>query len=350
MNLCLGGAMDHGSNPGSNAGWNSRLGPGVNRASAAIWLAGMTLGVSLGAQQVPDRDFRPPLARPAYSTGSGPRLCLDEGHHNFHTLDDRFWAFGELARRDGYRVVPLRLTFSSQSLRACDLLVISNAQPSARPWTEYPLPTPSAFSDIEIAAVRRWVEAGGRLLLIADHMPLAGAAAALARAFEASFTNGFAYPGATDAQVEAVRGGGSSAPTLFRPDSGTLPAHPIRAGRTTDEQITQVRSFTGQAFRWDAPNVQPVMILAADYVSLEPLIAWQFRPDTPVRKVGGWLQGATRRVGRGRAALFGEAAMFSAQRAGAERRPMGMNAPLAEQNAQFTLNVLHWLTGVIEPQ
>ncbi len=318
-------------------------------APVALVSAALVFGASIGAQQVPDRGFRPALLSPAYALLSGPRLCLDEGHHNFHTLDDRFWAFGELARRDGYRVAPLRLTFSARALGDCDLLVISNAQPSDRPWSEYPLPTPSAFGDGEIAAVRNWVDAGGRLLLIADHMPLAGAAAPLATAFGASFTNGFAYPGATDAQIEAVRGGGSSAPTLFRPDSGTLPPHPIRAGRNAAEQVTQVRSFTGQAFRWDAPDVQPVMILPEEYVSLEPKVAWRFMPDTPVRKVGGWLQGATRRVGRGRVALFGEAAMFSAQIAGAERRPMGMNAPLAEQNAQFTLNVLHWLTGVIEP-
>ncbi len=111
----------------------------------------------------------------------------------------------------------------------------------------------------------------------------------------------------------------------------------------------QVRSFTGQAFRWDVPGATALMLLPNDYISLEPAIAWQFRPDTPRRPVGGWWQGGTRRVGRGRVALFGEAAMFSAQVAGAERRPMGMNAPLAEQNAQFTLNVLHWLTGVLEP-
>jgi hypothetical protein len=304
---------------------------------------------TLSAQQVPDTSFHPPVPRPAYATDTGARLCLDEGHHNFHTLDNRFRAFGDLARRDGYRVSALREPFTAGALARCELLVISNAQPSDAPWSTYPLPTPSAFTDPEIAVVRVWVERGGRLLLIADHMPLAGAAAGLAAAFGARFTNGFAYPGATDAEVEAARGGGSSAPTLFRQSDRTLPAHVIRSGRDPSEAVTQVRSFTGQAFRWDVDGAVPVMLLPADYVSLEPLIAWQFRPDTPVRPVGGWWQGGTRRVGRGRVALFGEAAMFSAQIAGAERRPMGMNAPLAEQNAQFTLNVLHWLTGVLEP-
>jgi hypothetical protein len=50
------------------------------------------------------------------------------------------------------------------------------------------------------------------------------------------------------------------------------------------------------------------------------------------------------KVGSGRAAFFGEAAMFSAQSAGPEQRPMGMNAPGAEQNYRFVLNLMRWLT------
>jgi hypothetical protein len=73
---------------------------------------------------------RLPSTRPsaAYEAAKGPRLCLDEAHHNFHTLDDRFWAFGELARRDGFRVAPSRETITAAALAKCDLFVISNAQ------------------------------------------------------------------------------------------------------------------------------------------------------------------------------------------------------------------------------
>ena len=52
-------------------------------------------------------------------------------------------------------------------------------------------------------------------------------------------------------------------------------------------------------------------------------------------------------IGTGKAAFFGEAAMFTAQVTGKEREPMGMNAPGAEQNLQFVLNVMHWLSGVL---
>ena len=52
-------------------------------------------------------------------------------------------------------------------------------------------------------------------------------------------------------------------------------------------------------------------------------------------------------ISSGRAAFFGEAAMFTAQVAGPDRIPIGMNAPQAEQNFQFVLNVMHWLSRVL---
>lgn len=327
-----------------------RRGGALVRA-ACVAIAFVVLATApAAAQQLPDRDFRPPVPRPGYAAGTGPRLCLDEAHHNFHTLDDRFWAFGELARRDGYRVAPSREPITAAALARCDLFVISNAQWKAGEWDTYPAPTPSAFTDAEIDAMRHWVQDGGRLLLIADHQPLAGSAAKLAAAFGAAFTDGFAYKAAPrtapDSTVARIRG----TPTLFVPGDGTLPPHPITRGRDSTERVTQVRSFTGQAFRVDADGVEPVMVLPADFESLEPRYAWRFDSTTRFRPVGGWLQGATRRVGRGRVALFGEAAMFSAQVAGPERRPMGMNAPLAEQNARFALNTLHWLSGLLDPR
>ena len=64
----------------------------------------------------------------------------------------------------------------------------------------------------------------------------------------------------------------------------------------------------------------------------------------------GLLQGAVIRHGKGRVAVFGEAAMFTAQvieRNGQVVR-FGMNDPAASQNAQFVLNVLHWLSGQLD--
>jgi hypothetical protein len=294
---------------------------------AALWLAAGTVH----AQQVPDRDYRPALARPAYAPTQGPVLCVDEAHFNFHTLGERFWAFGELLRRDGYRLEPNKAKLDTSALAVCAVLVISNAQPSDAEWDQYPYPTPSAFTDKEIAAVHAWVRKGGALLLIADHMPLAGATAKLAAAFEVEFVDGFT-------RREPANG----APDFFDIADRSLRTHAITRGRSADESVARIRTFTGQAFR--APIAEPLLVIPAGYVQLTPKVAWQFTPDTPRVTVQGWLQGAVQTVGEGRAAFFGEAAMFSAQLAGAERSPMGMNAPGAEQNFQFVLNLMHWLT------
>lgn len=326
-----------------------RRAPGQALQVASV-LAALLAANPAAAQQVADTAFLPVVRRPAYESGAGPALCVDEAHHNFHTLDRRFWAFGQLAFQDGFRVAPLRERFTDASLRECSILVISNAQPSDASWNDYPFPTPSAFAPEEVSTVTAWVNGGGSLLLIADHMPLAGAAASLAAAFGVTFTDGFAVPEFANA---AGRDSAFTIPTLFRTADATLAHHPIVRGRDPSEAVTQVRSFTGQAFRAGPDmlgTLEPVLVLPAHYVSLEPRIAWRFDDATPVRRVGGWLQGATLRPGRGRVAVFGEAAMFSAQVNGPTRRPMGMNAPLAEQNAQFVLNVLHWLTGVLEPR
>ncbi len=41
--------------------------------------------------------------------------------------------------------------------------------------------------------------------------------------------------------------------------------------------------------------------------------------------------------------------MFTAQLAGPERRPMGMNSPVAPESHEFVLNLLHWLSGPLDP-
>lgn len=315
----------------------------MNRCLLIAAAVALAYAPALSAQQVPDRSYRPPVENPAYAEGKGPVVCLDEAHFNFHTLDDRFWAFGELLRRDGYVVRPLRAKFDAAALAPCAILVISNAQPSDAEWDAYPYPTPSAFARDEIDATQRWVRGGGSLLLIADHMPLAGAAAELAAAFDVTFTDGFAV---ADVGGESEHGPAFATPTLFRTSGTTLRDHAIVRGRNAKESVSSVRSFTGQAFRAPA-SATPLLVLPDNFISLMPEKAWQFGPQTRKVPVDGWLQGAAMHVGSGRAAFFGEAAMFSAQVAGPQRRPMGMNAPGAERNYQFVLNVMHWLSGVL---
>lgn len=283
------------------------------------------------AQQVADRSFQPRLAHPVYARGRGPVVCLDQAHQNGHTLEGRYWAFGELLRRDGYRLVANTQILSATSLAACRVFVSANARPALGPGDTMPRPTPSAFSVDEIAALKTWVDGGGALLLIADHMYSGGAAAKLAAAFDVDFTDGFALKDPEPQPSDA-----------FRRSDGTLRDHAITRGRNSGESVSQVLTFAGQAFH--APRAAPLLVFPPGYVLLLPDKPWEFDVNTPRQPIEGWLQGAAQEVGRGRAAFFGEAAMFTAQLAGEEREPVGMNTPGAEGNSQFILNVLHWLT------
>jgi len=306
----------------------------VNARSQTIrWVAILALAATplqLGAQQVGDAEFVPVVDSPAFGPGEGPRVLLDEAHTNFHTLSGRFQAFGSLLRGDGYVVEALNSPFTSASLSNADLLVIANAL-NPRNRDDWSLPTPSAFSQSEIATVRGWVERGGALLLIADHMPFGGAAGDLAAAFGFRLNNGFAL----DTRTQG--------PLVFRRSDGSLASHPVTEGRRPRERVDSVATFTGEAFQ-SPDGATDLLTLPSGYVSLMPNVAWEFGPDTPSVDVAGWSQGAVMNFGEGRVAVFGEAAMFTAQRTGPEAAPMGMNAPMARQNPQFVTNLVRWLT------
>jgi hypothetical protein len=297
----------------------------------ALALAVLLLCAAAHAQQVADPNFNPSIPRPAYKSGRGPVVLIDEAHHNFHTAAGRYQPFAELLRRDGYRVEPSKETFSEKSLKRAAVLVVSNALHERNAGGDWSLPNPSAFTDEEVAAVREWVRGGGSLLLIADHMPMGGAAQKLGEAFGVRWNNGFAViPGA-------------QSPLAFTREAGSLKDHAITRGRVGGERVERVLTFTGSAFQVDA-GAEPLLVFGKGVVSLMPQVAWQFTEQTPRVAVEGWYQGAALRLGKGRVALFGEAAMFTAQLAGPNRSPVGMNAPDAPHNARFLLNVLHWLT------
>jgi len=299
------------------------------------WVASL---IKKPVRQVPDIKYNPPIESPAYAQDSGPVVAIDEAHFNFHTMEGRYQPFAELLRRDGYIVWPLTSEFSIKNLEGVRILVVANALAERNhKEQDWSLPTPSAFSDEEIRSVHRWVEKGGALLLIADHMPWPGAAEKLAAAFGIRMNNGF-----------ALKEGSEDSTLVFRRSEGSLADHPISDGRSTTERIDSVASFVGSAFQVDErKNAQPLLILESDVVSFMPTVAWQFAPHTPRIPVGGWYQGAVLHCGEGRVAVFGEAAMFSAQLRGRKREPMGMNHPTAAENFQFVLNVAHWLSELL---
>lgn len=283
----------------------------------------MCLTVRVVAQQVPDTLSVPQLT-PTYQNGSGPVVRIDEAHYNFHTATNRFRPFAMVMERDGYKVERGRSAFSAKDLKDVDILVVSNAL-SERNNTEWSVPTNSAFTEQEIAELNRWVSDGGSLFLIADHMPFPGCNAKLAQSFGFTFYDGFAF--------DTTKRGG--------PDTFTASAGLVESSLT--HGIPQVTTFTGQAF--DVPaGATPIIRLDHKFKLWISDVAWEFDHDTRKISAAGKAQGAYMTVGKGKLVVFGEAAMFTAQLAGG-RNKMGFNHPVAANNIEFLLRLMHWLDG-----
>lgn len=260
----------------------------------------------------------PHVAHPAYPPATGPVVAMDTHHFNFNTPMGSYFDFAELLRRDGYRVRTLDVAAEGPVLDSIDVLVISDALPPDSDSASAAGPR-SAFTPAEIAALRTWVSAGGALLLIADHNPWGGAAAALANVFGASFHNG---------AVRSARGGRANSGNIeFTRGAGTLRSHPITDGLNGGTRVDSVETFLGQAFP-PSDALQPLLVLPNDAILTTP--------SGEELHVGGWLQGAVRRFGKGSVGLFGEAWMF--------RVGEFMGHRSSTQNPQFILDLFRWLT------
>ncbi len=206
-----------------------------------------------------------------------------------------------------------------------DILVIANAL-SAEEWTPDP-----AFTDAECDAVRDWVKDGGCLLLITDHAPFGSAAECLAKRFGVDMSKG-----AVGDPKNSEEGATS---LVFSRQNHLLGDHPIIRGRDDSERVNKVRTFTGTSLKGPEGSV-PILKLADTAV--------EYSADDEQVSAAGRTQGLAFPFGKGRVVVMGEAAELSAQVYGVDEK-MGMNVPGID-NRQMALNILHWLSGLLEPR
>jgi hypothetical protein len=282
----------------------------MRAACTALCALAVLFGCDDSAEQVADRNVDLSVADPAFDSATSPIVYIDAGHDNFHTAEGRYAPFAALLQNDGARVEGGEAPFDAALLSRIDILVIANA--------DYSGAGQAPFTQEEVAAVVSYVEQGGSLLLVADHIPYAGAAAPLAVRFEDVF----------------AEDDGSG---LFTRANGGLADDPLLSG------ITQIRTFAGSAFTVERPGVRPLLLLNNDW-TIQRMGATGLSEK---EDAAGLLQGAIFEAGAGRVAVFGEAGMFTAQigRDGPLPLRTGFGARGAEQNKVFVLNVVRWLAG-----
>ncbi len=291
----------------------------------------MLSSVLLLSQQLPDTLYKVEIKEKMYPNHNGKIIHIDEGHNNFHTKDGRYFSFAQILKSDGYRIKGNSAKFDKTTMKDIEILVIANALPSnmSRPVVA---PTRSAFSQNEIQNLRNWVNDGGALFIIADHMPFAGAALELAKTFGFDFYDGYVMNDSLRGMID------------FDRSTGSLASNFITNGRNVEEQVKRVRTFTGQGFK--IPKDAESILVLNECLTVHLVdTMWVFNEKVKRFSAKGLSQGAVLTFGKGRIAIFGEAAMFSAQLAGSNRIKVGMNAEEASENYKLLLNIIHWLDG-----
>jgi hypothetical protein len=290
-------------------------------------------GLTVYRAQRADYGWNPTVVSPEF-TSVHPRVVIDQAHNNASTAGwaSRYWPFARLLRNDGYNVVRGTKTFSQGSLDSADVLVIANASGAPKPqFLGINIPVSSdkkrgdpAFTANEIRTVKDWVRSGGSLLLIADHAPFGAANADLAEAFGVKMNQGF-----TEVPNEL------SDPLLFSIENHRLGMHPILSGDSPETAVRRVMTFTGQSL--DGPDSAAILLRLPDS-------ALEYVPESDgnlTPRPAGKAQGFALEFGRGRVVVLGEAAALTAQVDRGE--PFGMNTA-GNDNRQFALNIMHWLS------
>lgn len=288
------------------------------------------LSTSYNAQQMADTLSVPQISKPYHSRQQGPKVFIDEQHNNFHTFNGRFRPFGMLMQNDGYRVNALH---DFKILGKTDVLVISNAI-AAENIGNWSRPIHNAFPEADIQFIKQWVADGGRLLLIADHMPFSGASNTLAQAFGFEFCDGFAKLDSAEGQ-----------PDVFSKSNARLLHTQITDG-TFGQSIEGVTTFTGSSFQIPEEAIGILRFNKGD-MCLQPEVAWQVDDQTIIDDLEGKYQGAIMSYGEGKLAVFGEAAQFTAQKITRQNQTfsIGFNSSLAPNNIIFIRNLMLWLSS-----
>ncbi|WP_218397214.1 DUF4350 domain-containing protein [Alteromonas lipotrueae] len=320
--------------------------------------------------QQADATFEPCKRTATYTSNASPVVQVDEAHHNFLTINNRFKPFAQVLLSDGVTVESNKVSFSQQALKNVDILVIANALDKKR--SNWQPPFNQALTNDEVSVVIEWVRNGGSLFLIADHAPFPKVIESLATALGFTFTNGhvkatlfskatgtlishevtYAHENAKQDDNSSANANSEANPEAKHPNHVELPVfmQESQNGAFTSvlnsqlhvKEVIQVKTFGGAAFL-PPEEATSLLTLGPRTVSIEPEVPFEITSSTRRSAIEGWSQGALLELGKGRVAVFSEGMMFSSQVDTNTGAKHGMRSVGAEQNERFLLNIIHWL-------
>lgn len=317
------------------------------------------LSVGIGqSQMVADPNADATVANPAYNTAH-PRIAIDQAHGNIHTKDGLFFPFAQLAANDGYQIVANVKSFTKDSLKNIDVLVISNPLGNLSNDNNNSSP---AFTQAECDAVYDWVQHGGSLFLIADHAPIGDAAQPLAKRFGATLGNNFVFDTNPDNFTSD-----DVTELVFSDRNHLLGQSPIMQGRGESERLHRLVAFTGESVSLPKGAtalliLSPTAGLVSTGSGLQPMFdkdpaKAQASREAALKKApaGAQTMAVAFPSGKGRVVISGEAGMMTAQVFEEKQKDgsakiagaMGWEVP-GNDDRQYVLNILHWLSGALQ--
>lgn len=306
-------------------------------AALLVFFIGAVFPLQALAQrgQIPDREYRYDNNAPAYAQDEGPLIAFIERDSTF-IANGSHEPLEALARSDGFRTTELTGELTGLAQSDAKVAIIINS--FRRPTGEFSImEPPSAFSPEEIAAAKAWVEAGGGLLILADHAPLGSGTSALADAFGFQYLNGFT------AETVAADAGVLRMEIDFSRERGLNGDHAITNGEMGRGAVEHFFTFGGQSFI-PASGATTLLTVPQGFSAIFASRSAQARAGAPKMDASGMAQGAVLETGMGRLALFTEASAFSAQ-IGNAGRTLGFNSAQGADNPEFVLSLLRWLAG-----
>lgn len=313
--------------------------PRLSFVTAAFGL----VAVEIAAQQPANPRFDATVVAPAYAPAGSrhPHVRVDEGHFNRWStrvlIEGRSYAgFAELLRNDGYIVAADTSRFTPETLRPYDILIVAGATPvpdtawNRRNWEL------ESFTRDECQAVEDWVRGGGSLLLVVSHAPWGWMSRHLAARFGVDVANSFTADSLYAENADSTYPKGAW--LVYSRENGMLADHPITSGRDPRERLRRIRVGGGSSLA-GPPGSTAFMALRSTAYELV-LYVLNAAPDVVHvrRSAAGRAQGVAFRFGAGRVVVVSTSHPFFES----------YMARPGHDNRQLALNVMHWLSGLLD--
>jgi len=308
-----------------------------------------------------DKSYAPHIEKPAYEK-EGPPVLLDEAHRNLPLN----LGLVRLLTADGYRIEHAKSAFTYEGLSQAKVLVIVNpGMLRSRQSLDHPEPL---FTEAESAAIHDWVAGGGALLIAFNSMT--SDVTAVLRRFQVEFNSDFVFDeGLRDPGADPH---GPMNSKVFSGDTQLLSTHKVIAGRAESERVRKI-ALGGVSVVQQAPeNASPLLrcsekatLLQRDALQMKELEAatapGQANPPRDFKSSVSPARAPVRAahapaaiaftLGKGRVVMVSNGMFLSAlvSQIALNGQSATQRTGLAEaDNQQFTLNIMHWLSGLID--